>query len=125
MPSGQKFTMSWHVAGALAADLNIRFKMPTPAQLVHVSAVGSNTAAAGLTIGTAGDADAYMAKKSIGVSGTPVGFDYTDFATYADKAYPRPTAGTNIVFALDFNYNGGGNALASADVTIVATFLEG
>jgi hypothetical protein len=125
MPSGQKFTLSFHVPGTLGADLNIRYKAPSNCQLVHVSAVGSNTAAAGLTLGSSADVAAYMTKKSIGVSNTPVEFDFDDFLSYASKAYPRITDGTIVLFALDYDYNGGGGSTASADVTIVATFLEG
>jgi len=125
MPSGQAVTHTWHVPGALGADLNIRTTMPFDAQLVHVSAVGSNAYGAGLTIGNSGTAAAYMAKKTIGVSGTPVEFAYADFVAYATKAFPRITKGTILVLALDYDYNGGGGANASADVTIVAELLIG
>jgi hypothetical protein len=125
MPSRQKFTHAWHVPGTLGADLDIRFTAPSNCTLVHVSAVGSNAYAAGLTIGTSDSAAEFMAKSSIGVSGTPVEFGFDDFATYASKAYPRIEDGDIVIFALDYNYNNGGSANASADVTIVATFLEG
>ena len=125
MPSRQKFVMSWHVAGTLAADLNIRFKAPSNCTLVHVSAVGSNSKPAGLTIGTSDDADEFLTKKAIGASNVPNEFDFDDFATYANKAYPRIEDGDVVILALDYDYNGGGSASASADVTIVATFLEG
>ena len=125
MPSRQKFVQTWHVPGTLSADLNIRYTAPSNCTLIHVSAVGSNAYAAGLTIGTSASAAEFMAKSSIGVSNTPVEFDFDNFATYTNKAYPRIEDGDVVIFAVDYNYNGGGSANASADVTIVATFLEG
>jgi hypothetical protein len=64
------FTHTYHIPGTLGADLNIRFKLPGDAQLLHVSATGSNIAAAGLSLGNSTDGVAYMAKKSVGISGT-------------------------------------------------------
>ena len=125
MPSGQITFLTWHIPGTLAADISIRHTLPFDAQLVHVSAVGSNTAAAGLEIGIGSSAAAYMAKKSIGVSGTPVEFDLDDFTTWTGKAYPRLAKGGILAFALDYDYNAGGGALASANVTIVAELLIG
>ena len=125
MPSGQLLTLTWHVPGTLAADLDIRQKMPYDAQLIHVSAVGSNAAAAGLEIGIGTDADAHMVKKSIGVSRTPVEFDVDDFTGASTKTYPRISKGAQLIFTLDYNYNGGGGASASADVTITATLAQG
>jgi hypothetical protein len=125
MPSGQFVTLTWHVPGTLGADLAIKQTMGFDAQLVHVSAVGSNAYAAGLSIGTASDATAHLAKSSIGVSGTPVEFDYDNFATYSSKAYPRLSKGAVLALALDYNYNNGGSAQASADVTITATLMVG
>jgi len=125
MPSGQAVTHTWHVPGSLGADLSIRMTMPFAAQLVHVSAVGSNAYGAGLSIGSGTDATAYMAKKTIGVSGTPVEFAYADFVDYASKRYPNIPKGGVLALALDYDYNGGGGANASANVTIVAELLIG
>ena len=125
MPSSQLLTLTWHVPGTLSADLNIRQKMPYDAQLIHVSAVGSNAAAAGLELGIGTDTDAHMVKKSIGVSGTPVEFDLDDFTGAASKTYPRISKGAQLVAVLDYNYNGGGGASASADVTITLTLAQG
>ena len=116
------FTQTYHVPGTLAADLGIRFTVPTNCQLVHVSAVGSNSYAAGLELGTSADADAYLEKCSIGVSGTPVEKGRSNFV---GSQYPHITDGTIFVITLDYNYNGGGAANASANVTIVLTFTEG
>lgn len=125
MPSGQLITHTWHVPGTLAANLNIRQKVPYNAQLLHVSAVGSNAYAAGLEIGIGTDPDAYMVKKSIGVSGTAVEFDVEDFVTAASKTYPRIDKGSHLCLALDYDYNGGGSANASADVTITCLLALG
>jgi hypothetical protein len=125
MPDTQTIQQTYHVPGTLGADLNIRFTAPCDMQLIHISAVGSGAAAAGLSVGTSSSATAYLAKSSIGVSGTPVEFDFDNFATYSNKAYPRITDGTVVVLALDYDYNNGGAGSASADVTIVLTFLKG
>jgi hypothetical protein len=122
-----KFTHAFHVPGTLSADLNIRFKAPTDCQLVHVSAVGSNGYAAGLEVGDATDADGYLTKYSIGVSNTPVEKEaISDFSgALAGSQYPRISDGDVVALTLDYDYNGGGAANASADVTIVLTFVEG
>ncbi len=116
------FQQAYHVPGTLAADLGIKFKAPFDLQLQKVSAVGSNTYGAGLKIGSSADDDLYMALKTIGVSGTPVEFARSSFI---DSQFPHITAGTIVVLTLDYNYNDGGAANASADVTIVLTLSKG
>lgn len=116
------FTHTYHIPGTLGADLNIRFILPCDAQLLHVSATGSNTAAAGLSLGNSTDGSAYMAKKSVGVSGTPAAFDRDDFV---NNQFPHIFQGTIFVATLDHDYNGGGSSSASADITLVLTFSEG
>ncbi|NMC12666.1 MAG: hypothetical protein GYA34_07255 [Chloroflexi bacterium] len=116
------FTHTYHIPGTLAADLNIRFKLPCDAQLLHVSAVSSNTAAAGLTLGNSTEAAAYLAKKAAGVSGMPTVFDRDDFT---GGQYPHIAQGTVFAAALDYDYNGGGSASASTDLSLVFTFTEG
>jgi hypothetical protein len=125
MPSGQITTLTWHIPGTLAADLAIRQKMQFDAQLIHVSAVGSNAYAAGLQIGTASDAEAYLVKRSIGTSGIPVALTLANFVNGSSGAYPRITAGSALCLALDYDYNGGGSGSASANVTITLTLLVG
>ncbi len=123
----RKFQIAFHVHGTLAADLNIRFTAPSDCKLVHVSAGCSDANAAGLQIGTSANTSGYITKYSIGVSGTPVEKQaLTDFdGTLAGNQFPRISDGDIIVLVLDFNYNDGGSALASDDVTIVLTFVEG
>ncbi|MBN1537541.1 MAG: hypothetical protein JW908_12460 [Anaerolineales bacterium] len=116
------FTHTCHIPGTLGADLDIRFTLPCDAQLLHVSAVGSNTSAAGITLGNSDTAAAYMAKKAVGVSGSPLEFDRDDFL---DSQFPHISQGTVFVAALDHDFNGGGSASASADITLVCTFSEG
>jgi hypothetical protein len=121
----QDILLSYHIPGTLGADLDIRFKAPFDMQLVKVTAQGSNTAAAGLSIGTASDATAHLAKSSIGVSNTAVDFDFDNFATYTNKAYPRISKDAYLCLALDYDYNGGGGANASANVTLTLHLLKG
>jgi len=115
-------THTYYIPGTLAADLNIRFKLPCDMQLVHVSAVGSNAAAAGLTLGNSGEAAAYMTKKAVGVSGAPAVFDRDDFV---GCQFPHINQGTVFTVGLDYDYNGGGTASASTDISLVFTFTEG
>ena len=124
---GDRFTLSYHVPGTLAADLNIRWKAPAPCTLVHVSAVGSNSYAAGLNVGTSADTDGFITKHSIGVSNTPVEKQaLADFdGALAGSQFPRIADGDILVLELDYNYAGGGSANASADVTLVLTLEEG
>jgi hypothetical protein len=123
----RKFQTAFHIPGTLAADLNIRWTVPSDCQLIHVSAVASDANAAGLEVGTSADTDGYITKYSIGVSNTPVQKEaITDFdGALAGSQYPHIVDGTIMVLVLDFNYNDGGGAAASDDVTIVLTFLEG
>ncbi len=123
----RKFTHTFHVPGTLTADLAIVWTVPTDCTLLHVSAVASDANAAGLEVGTTSDADAYITKYSIGTSGTPVEKQTpSDFnGATSDSNRPHIADGTVMKLTLDFNYNGGGSAAASDDVTIVLTFQEG
>lgn len=123
----QKFTVAFHVAGTLTADLNIRFTAPSDCQLVHIAAVCSDANAAGLEVGSSADTDGYIQKFSIGTSNTPVEKEaLTDFdGALANSQFPRISNGDIVVLVLDFNYNNGGAGAASDDVTIVLTFAEG
>jgi len=122
-----KFQVAFHVPGELAANLSIKWTAPSNCTLVHVSAVQSDGDAAGLNIGSSADRDWYIAKYSIGVSGTPVQKEaLTDFdGALADSQYPRISDGDIIVAELDYDYNAGAGSGAASDVTLVLTFLEG
>jgi len=116
------FTHCIHIPGTLAADINYRFKLPRPATLVHISAVGSNAAAAGLSLGTPADGAAYLLKCGVGVSNTPVEKRRPDFV---GGQFPHLAAGDTLVAAVDYDYNGGGAGSASANLSLVLTFAEG
>lgn len=123
----RKFQVAFHVPGTLTADLDVRWTVPSDCTMVHASAVCTDAEAAGLEIGNS-DADAaYVTKFSIGVSGTPVEKEsLADFdGSVALGQRPHILDGTIIVLTLDYNYNGGSSALASDNVTIVLTFVEG
>jgi hypothetical protein len=116
------FTHTVVVPGTLAADVDFRFTLPCDAQLLHISASNSSANAAGLTVGNSSAAAAYLAKSSIGVSGTPVEFDQGEFV---GAQFPRIAKGTIFVAAVDYDYNGGGSGAASANLSLVFTFSEG
>lgn len=120
----RKFQTAFHIPGTLSAGLNIRWTAPSPCQLVHVSAVGSNANDATLEVGDSSDTDGYVTAFAIGDSNTPVEKEaVTDFAgALAGSQYPHIADGDVIVLTLDHDGDGG---TAAADVTIVLTFLEG
>ena len=100
--------------------------MPFDCQLVHVSAVGSNSNDGLLIIGDSSDDNEYLTSSSIGDSGTPAEFDYDDFVdTSGDthgRYYPRIADGTIVEVALDHDGDAG---TATNDFTLVMTFVEG
>jgi len=122
----RKFTIAFHVPGTLGADLDIKFTAPSDCQLVHVSAVGSNTNNGLIVIGDSADPDEYLTSSSIGDSGTPAEFDGADFVDTDGNThacfYPRITDGTIVAIALDHDGDGG---TATNDFTLVLTFVEG
>lgn len=113
------FQQSYHIAGTLAANGNIRFTADRDMQLEHVSAVASNDSDATLKIGTSADDDLYLEAATIGDSATPVEFDRTDFV---GDQFPHISKGTIVVLTLDFDGAGG---TAAQNVTIVLTLSEG
>ncbi len=117
---GTHFTVSYHTAGTLAANHSFRFTLPFAAQLVHVSAVGSNANSGILDIGNSSTAEAYVANLDVGDSGTPAECD--EPGDFVDDNYPHIAAGIIVVAALDFDGAGG---TAVADFTLVLTFTEG
>jgi len=113
------FQQAFHVTGTLGANLAIMYTMPCDATLVHASAVGSNANNGLITIGTTSSAAAYLASASIGDSNVPVEFDWDNFV---GSQYPHITDGTVVAIALDYDGAGG---TATADFTLVLTFVEG
>ena len=121
-----KFAKAFHIPGTLAANINIRFAVPGPCSLVHVSAVASNDSDATLTLGTSADTDGYLTACTIGDSNVPVEKERGDFdgalLTDAGKETPRLADGTIFVATLDYDGAGG---TAAQNVTLVLEFTEG
>jgi hypothetical protein len=120
---GKSFCLTLHAIGTLGGDLNYRFTFPFDCSLVHISAVNSSAAAAGLTVGNSDTAAAYLAKASVGVSNTPVEFARANFV--GTPVLPHILRGVILVVDVDHDYNNGGGAVDSANLTIVMTFSEG
>ena len=117
---GTRVTYTYHTAGTLAANHSFTFTLPFDAQLVHVSAVGSNASSGILDVGYTGALEAYVLNKDIGDSGVPGCVDAPD--EFVGGNYPHIAAGTVIVATLDYDGAGG---TAAADFTLVLTFTEG
>ncbi|MHC4749231.1 MAG: hypothetical protein ACYTFW_05090 [Planctomycetota bacterium] len=121
-----KYQNTIHVPGSLTANLNIRWTVPSPASLVHVSAVASNDSDATMTIGTSADVDGFLAATTIGDSATPSEFDLDDWdgalVSDAGNTPPRLADGDIFVIVIDFD---GASGTAADDLTIVLTFTEG
>ncbi len=116
---GNRITYSYHTAGALAANHTFIFTLPFDAQLVHVSAVGSNANDGLIDIGTPADPDLYLDNKSIGDSSAPAEFDRNDFV---GGEFPHILAGTVVQASLDYD---GAAGVATQNYTLVMTFMEG
>jgi hypothetical protein len=117
---GTRVTYTYHTAGTLAANHSFVFTLPFDAQLVHVSAVGSNTNNGILDVGYTGALEAYVKDKDIGDGGVPGCVD--DPSEFVGSNNPHIAAGTVIVATLDYD---GASGTAAADFTLVLTFTEG
>ena len=113
------FQVGFHVAGTLAANIDIAWAAPMDVQLVHCSACGSNANNGLLTLGTTTTADAYLTSSSIGDSLVPAEFDRDNFV---GTQYPHIAKGTVIEITLDYD---GSSGTATQDFTIVLTFTAG
>ena len=116
---GEHFTVSYHTAGALAANHTFVFTAPFDCQLVHVSAVGSNANNGIIDIGPSTDTDGYLDAKDIGDSSVPAEFDQNDFV---GGEFPHIVKGTIVIASLDYDGAGG---TATQNFTLVMTFVEG
>ena len=125
----RKFTMVFFEPGTSGGDWDVNVTMPSACQLVHVSAVSSNTAGAQFTIGDDSDADEHLTAQTTGVSGTPTEFDGDDFVDSDGNShtryYPHIADGEILTITVDHDYNGGGSGADSANLCIVLTFVEG
>lgn len=117
---GNRFTVSVHLHGTLAANAQGRFIMPCQATLVEVSAVASNNSDATLAVGTSADEDGYSVAATIGDSGTP---------KVATLGGALVTSGTPVnvpndtIIDWDLDFDGAGGT-AAQNVTILFTFEE-
>jgi len=115
MENGLIYT--FHTPGAAAANHAYRFIAPNDLQLIHVSAVGSNTNNATFTIGSSTSAAAYLAASDVGDAAVPSEFDRDDFV---GGEFPHIAKGVTI--CLLYTYNTGGT---NANVTLILTCTEG
>jgi hypothetical protein len=117
---GTRVTYSYHTAGTLAANHEFIFTVPFDCQLVHVSAVGSNTNNGILDVGTSADTDLYVSNLDVGDAKVPAVCD--EPGDFEGDNYPHIAAGTVIEAALDYDGSAG---TAVADFSLVLTFTEG
>lgn len=112
------FTLSFHVAGALSADLNIYWQAPFACAFHHVSAVTTNNSDATLKIGDNADDDKTLVAAAIGDSGDPA-----EFTTWAAANPTGAVAkGEIVLFTLDYD---GAAGTAAVNPTIIATMRIG
>jgi hypothetical protein len=129
---GNRFTVSIHVHGTLAANATGMFAVPCDCSLVEVSFCNTGASDAILDVGAAADPDGFISDMTVGDSEVPNVFTYDEFngelITAAQDVNnptispPHLTKGTVVEWLLDFD-GAGGNAAANA--SILMTFLEG
>jgi len=110
---------TFHTPGAAAANHVYRFIAPSDLQLIHVSAVGSNTNNATFTIGNSVTAADYLAASDVGDAAVPSEFDRDDFV---GGQFPHIVKGTIVAVAVDYDGSAG---TAVQDLTLILTFTEG
>ena len=116
---GTHFCVTYHTAGTLAANHDVRFSFPFDVQLVQVTAVGSNANNGIIDVGPSTDTDGYLDGKDVGDSNVPAVFNRDDFV---NGEFPHIVADTIIVASLDYD---GSSGTAVHDYTLVLTFTEG
>ena len=121
---GNRFTVSIHLHGTLAANALGAFQLPCGATLEAVSACGSNVNSATLQIGTSADADGVLVAGSIGDNSVPALFSRGGFdgALVQSNQFPHFAKGAVLNWLLDFD---GAAGTAAANVQIIFYFLEG
>ena len=113
------FQQTYHIPGALVADITPVFTAPCNCTLLHVSAVASNASDALLKLGTTANDAAYMVFSDVGDSDVPAEYDREDFV---GTQYPRVTDGAIVKLTVDFDGAGG---VPAQNLTVVLTFTEG
>jgi hypothetical protein len=116
---GNLFAQSFHIPGTLTANLNIRWKVPTDCQLIHVSAGNSAATNGTFILGLSTDDDAYLTTADVGDSNVPNVFTKANFV---GTEFPHILAGTIFVITVDYD---GAAGTAAANLTLILTFLEG
>ena len=112
------FQQSYHVPGALIADLTIMQKIAMNCVLREVSAVASSDTD-GLISLTNGDAVEYLAASAIGPESVPAVYGAANFL---DGVHPHLVKDQLFEIVIEFD---GDSGTAAADLTVVLTFEEG
>jgi hypothetical protein len=113
------FQQTFHVPGAMTANLSIKWITPSDMQLIHVSAVISNSGSTLMVIGNSDTAAAYVASLIVGVSGTPKEWNRANFV---GGEYPHIEKGTTVIIGIDYD---GASGTAGQNLTVVLTYSEG
>lgn len=126
---GEKFAVSYHLAGTLAANHTITFKFPFAVTFIGLSVGAQNANDATVTFGTTADPDGYMTAQAVGDSGTPNLYDKDDLdgallpSDHVDGVDNLHIAAeTAITFVVDFDGSAG---TAAQQLTLNAYFVEG
>ncbi len=117
---GDHITVTFHTAGALAADHSYIFKLPFDVQLVGVSAAATNASSAIIDVGYTGSLEAYVSNMDAGDSSVAAVLD--EPGDFSASYFPHIDANTNIIVTVDYDGAGG---TAAQNLTIVLTFTEG
>ncbi len=117
---GTRITVSFHTAGALAANHSYIFKLPFDAQLIGISVAASNASSAIIDVGYTGALEAYVKDMDAGDSSVAAILD--EPGDFVGDNFPHIVALTNIIVTVDYDGAGG---TAAQDLTTVLTFTEG
>jgi hypothetical protein len=109
--NSNKIVWSFHVPGALAQNLNIRWLVPVDCVVDHVSMVTSNDSDMTGMLGVATDTDLILAASVAGDSGVPVAYE------------PGVAVSEDEVMAFTGDYDGA-SGTAGSDFTLVITATE-
>src|SRR5512135_1772811 len=111
---GTRVLFTHHTPGALAANQSIIFKLPFDAQLIGVSAAGSNANNCIIDVGKTAALEAYL--KDMDAGDSSVAAVKEDPGDFEGDVFPHIVAGTNIIITVDYDGAGG---TAIQDFTIV------
>lgn len=120
--TNQRIPYSFNFPGTLAANVVIRFTIPFDAQLIHISAVGTNATDAGLKVGTSLDDDEIftVSDGAFGRNGVPNEFDISDWRPLLNSQ-GLLTAGQIVLATIDYD---GVAGTAIQNATLVLTFTR-